>query len=395
MKLYSSLLPLVLVLGACLDPIQSRMSTDCVSGTTCQPLEQGDARAVAVGSRHACALLQERKVKCWGGAGLAGDGTRALRLTPVSVRGLTDVTALGAGDSHTCALRSSGEVRCWGENTRGQLGTGTLEPTLEPVSVLGHKEGTVALAIGHEHVCALHENGGVWCWGANGSGQLGFAPSSEQPRPVQVQGLPEGVTLLAAGTTHTCAATADGEAYCWGSNTYGELGDGRAGEGLISGPVRVKALPTPIKALTLGAGHSCALVGSGDVYCWGSNVTGALGDDTALDRLEPVQPVGLPPGMLEVKAGRAFTCALKSSGWMKCWGQNHAGQLGDGTSLHRAAPVEVQGLAAEVSQLSAGAVSTCVALRDGRLQCWGSNQSGQLGDGTQTDSELPVEVVGG
>jgi hypothetical protein len=385
--------------GACLDPIRGAAELECAPGvaaTACQPWEQrGLARKVTVGTQHACALLETGGVRCWGGTGLVGDGTRALRATAVDVRGLgSGVLAVSAGGLHTCAVLEGGTVRCWGDNSRGQLGTGDTQPALEPVDVPGLGANVVAVATGQHHSCALHAGGQVTCWGANDRLQLGGGTDTHSTRAVLVDGLPENLTALSAGATHTCASTAAGEAWCWGSNTSGELGDGQAGVDRSSGPVRVQGLTGPVRAIAAGGGHTCARVGDGEVTCWGSNVTGALGDDTALDSVMPVRPVGLPPGIRQVRAGWAFTCAVGLDGGVRCWGQNQSGQLGDGTLLHRAAPVNVTGLEDTAEDVAAGMTSGCAVLRDGRVACWGGNALGQLGDGTQTDRVAPVMVVG-
>lgn len=390
---------LALLGGACLEPIRGTADLECtpeVSASVCQPFAQrGVARKVTVGSQHACALLETGGVRCWGGTGLVGDGTRALRPIAVDVRGLgSGVLAVSAGDLHTCAVLEGGTVRCWGDNSRGQLGTGDTQPALEPVEVPGLGDNVVTVATGQAHTCALHAGGQVTCWGANDRLQLGGGSVTQSLRAVLVEGLPANLTALTAGATHTCASTAAGEAWCWGSNTSGELGDGLSGVDRSSGPVRVEGLPGPARALASGGGHTCARIGDGDVACWGSNATGALGDDTALDSVRPVRPVRLPPAIRQVRAGWAFTCAVGPEGDVRCWGQNQGGQLGDGTRLHRAAPVRVTGLEGEAEDVAAGMTSACAALRDGRVRCWGGNAQGQLGDGSQTDRVSPVTVEG-
>lgn len=384
---------------ACLEPIRGTADGTCTPGreaAACQALEQrGLARKVTVGSQHACALLETGGVRCWGGTGLVGDGTRALRATAVEVRGLgSGVLAVSAGEQHTCAVLEGGAVRCWGDNSRGQLGTGDTQASLEPVEVPGLGANVVAVACGQSHSCALHAGGQVTCWGANDRLQLGGGSVTHSSHAVPVEGLPANLTALTAGATHTCASTAAGEAWCWGSNSSGELGDGQSGTGRSSGPVRVEGLPGPARALAPGGGHTCARVGDGEVACWGSNVTGALGDDTALDSVRPVRPVGLSPGVRQVRAGWAFTCAVGADGGVRCWGQNQSGQLGDGTRLHRAAPVRVTGLPEEAVDIAAGMTSACAVLRGGRVWCWGGNAQGQLGDGSQTDPVAPVAVEG-
>ncbi|WP_342378033.1 hypothetical protein NVS55_01740 [Myxococcus stipitatus] len=393
--------------SACLDPIQSTPTpppeTDCQADVppSCPPPQpRGLARKVTVGKQHACALLETGGVRCWGGTGLAGDGTLALRATAVDVRGLTQgVLAVSAGGEHTCALLEGGQVRCWGSNNRFQLCLpDTANPALEPKPVIDLNTDVVALAVGGEHSCTLHATGAVMCWGNNDDIQLGLPsidiPNDKSPKPLAVRGLPSNLTSITAGDRHTCVASSDGKAWCWGDNRYGALGDGKSGPGVRSGPVQVQGLSGPVRALTAGASHTCARVGEGTIECWGLNASGELGDDTALNRAVPVRPVGLPSDIQVVRAGGGSTCALSPDGRARCWGANGEGQLGDGTLLHRPAPVSVSDLGGEVVDVDSGASNTCAVLKDGRVQCWGGNATGQLGDGSQTDRKTPVVVQG-
>ncbi|NTX05516.1 chromosome condensation regulator RCC1 [Myxococcus sp. CA040A] len=393
---------LVLLLAstsACLDPIRSTTAEDCDEDVAACPdtdtEQRGLARQVSVGSQHACALLETGGVRCWGGVGLVGDGTRALRAQAVDVRGLgSGVLALAVGGQHTCVVVEGGTVRCWGDNSLAQLGNNTTMAALEPVDVPGAGTNAVTVVSGLGHSCSLHAGGQVMCWGENNLFQLGGAYAGKAPRPVPVLGLPANLTVLASGANHTCAATADGEAWCWGDNTYGALGNGLANPTPEPGAVRVRGLSGPVRALTAGLSHTCARVGMGDLECWGFNREGQLGDDTALDSVTPVRPVGLSSTMRQVRAGNSFTCALDAEGRVRCWGLNGDGQLGDGTRIHRAAPVEVTALGDDVVDLSAGATSTCAVMRDGQVRCWGANALGQLGDGTQSDRVEPAVVQG-
>ncbi|MCP3163256.1 RCC1 domain-containing protein [Myxococcus qinghaiensis] len=395
---------LVLLLAstsACLDPIRSTTDPGCdEDGASCPDPDtdtgqRGLARQVSVGSQHACALLETGGVRCWGGTGLVGDGTRALRASAVGVRGLgSGVLAIAAGGQHTCAVVEGGTVKCWGDNSLGQLGNGNTMASLEPVDVPGAGTNVVAVAVGLAHSCSLHAGGQVMCWGANDFFQLGWELVGKTPRPVQVLGLPENLTVLAAGARHTCAATTDGEAWCWGDNSEGALGNGLTSPTPEPGVGRVRGLTGPVRALTAGLGHTCARVGTGDIECWGRNDRGELGDDTALDRTIPVRPLELPSTMRQVRAGNEFTCALDAQERVHCWGRNEEGQLGDGTLIHRPAPVEVTALGGAVVDLSAGVTSTCAVMRDGQVRCWGDNAAGQLGDGTQSDRVAPAVVQG-
>ena len=200
-------------------------------------------------------------------------------------------------------------------------------------------------------------------------------------------------TAVSAGVFHTCALTEAGGAKCWGSNFSGEVGDGTT-TGRLS-PVDVVGLTSGV-ALVSAEGHSCALTTSGGVMCWGLNSFGKLGDGTTVNRSTPADVVGLTIGAASVSVGGAHTCALTTSGGVKCWGHNAQGQLGDGTTTGfiSVTPVDVVGLTSGVTAISAGETYTCALTTSGGVMCWGRNATGQLGDGTTTDRDTPVDVTG-
>jgi alpha-tubulin suppressor-like RCC1 family protein len=350
--------------------------------------------AVAAGYEHTCAVTSSGGVKCWGGNywGQLGDGTTTDSTTPVDVSGLASgVMAVATGDTHTCALTSGG-VKCWGANGRGQLGDGTTTDSTTPVDIVGLASGVVAVAAGGWHTCALTSSGGARCWGANYYGQLGDGTTIDSTTPVDVSGLASGVVAVAAGGDHTCAVTNSGGVKCWGWNYSGQLGDGTTTDSTT--PVDVSGLESGVVAVAVGDYHTCAVTSSGGVKCWGANGQGQLGDGTTTDRLTPVDVVGLAGGAVAVAAGSWHTCALTSSGGARCWGDNYYGQLGDGTTIHRTTPVDVSRLASGVVAVAAGGYHTCALTRGGGAKCWGYNGYGQVGDGTTTDSTTPVDVVG-
>jgi len=360
-----------------------------VSGLT------GGVVAITTGGYHTCALTESGGVKCWGlnGSGQLGDGTTTDRSTPVDVSGLTGgVVAIAAGDFHTCALTAGGGVKCWGSNDNGQLGDGTTTPRNTPVDVSGLTSGVVAIAAGGTHTCALTASAGVKCWGANWYGQLGDGTRMWHDTPVDVSGLTSGVVAIAAGASHTCALTAEGSAKCWGSNEYGQLGNGKLG--YRPTPVDVRELTSGVTAIAAGGFHTCALTTEGGVKCWGRNNAGQLGDGTTADRDTPVDVSGLTGGVVAITAGWYHTCALTAGGGVKCWGANWYGQLGDGTTTSRNTPVDVSGLTSGVVAIAAGGAHTCALTAEGGVQCWGLNGNGQLGDGTTMGRNTPVDVSG-
>jgi len=350
--------------------------------------------AIATGVWHTCALTAGGGVKCWGfnGDGELGDGTTTDRHTPVDVSGLTSgVSAIAAGYYHTCALTAGGGVKCWGLNNYGQLGDGTTTNRYTPVNVSGLASGVSAIAAGLYHTCALTSGGGVKCWGYNGNGQLGDGTTNTRLTPVNVNGLASGVSAIAAGYYHTCARTAGGGVKCWGFNRFGQLGDSTTTTRLT--PVDVSGLASGVSAIAAGGYHTCALTAGGRGKCWGWNEDGQLGDGTTTERHTPVNVSGLASEVSAITAGRGHTCARTAAGGVKCWGWNESGQLGDGTTTERHTPVSVSGLASGVSAISAGCEHTCALTAGGGVKCWGNNEYGQLGDGTTTDRHTPVDVV--
>ena len=209
-----------------------------------------------------------------------------------------------------------------------------------------------AVAAGSHHTCALTTGGGVKCWGRNYAGQLGDGTTTDRTMPVDVVGLTSGVAAVAAGYQHTCAVTTAGGLKCWAGNVYGELGDGTTTRRAT--PVDVVGLTSGVVAVAAGGYHTCALTTAGGVKCWGLNSSGQLGDGTTTDRTTPVDVSGLTSGVAAVAAGYYHTCALTTAGGLKCWGWNVYGQLGDGTTTNRTAPVDVVGLTSGVAAVAPG-----------------------------------------
>lgn len=301
--------------------------------------------------------------------------------------------AITAGWQHTCAILA-GAAKCWGRNVFGQLGDGTdKDERARPVAVSGLESGVQAIAAGTFHSCAVAGDGGVQCWGDDEHGQLGDGTKTSRPTPALVSGLASAAQSVAAGGAHTCALLSSGAVMCWGDNDYGQLGDGTNRD--HSRPVAVSGLSSGVEAITAGDDHSCALISTGGVECWGDNRYGQLGDGTKTERSQPVAVSGLSSGVRAIAAGAVHTCALLSTR-VVCWGLNGLGELGDGTKTQRSTPVAVSGLSTGVQSIAAGPDSyhTCAILTAGSVSCWGDNDHGQLGDGTTIDRSTPVAVSG-
>ena len=219
------------------------------------------------------------------------------------------------------------------------------------------------------------------CWGSNCCGQLGdntvgdnMSVSRRVPGPVL--NLPEPAAQLALGYAHACARTASGNVWCWGRNIEGQLGDGTSIQRLM--PVMIL---TGVSSLAAGGNHTCAVLTTGGLTCWGDNGRGQLGDGTRTNRPQPGGVIGLGSGVLAVGAGREHTCAVLVGGSLKCWGWNAQGELGDGSLVDRLTPVTVAS-SASFASVTAGLEYTCALTTSGGAMCWGANPYGQLGSGS-------------
>jgi len=356
----------------------------------------GGVSSITAGQMHTCAVTTGGDVTCWGGnwTGQLGDGTTAIRPTATPVTSLASGVASIAVGRTVCATTSGGAAMCWGANRYGQLGDGTTTIRLVPTPVSGLGSGVEAIATGSQHVCAVTTGGAALCWGWNAYGQLGDGTTTDRWTPTPVSGLESGVLAIAAGGSHTCALMTGGAVRCWGSNAYGQLGNGTAVTPWTT-PTAVSGLESGgAAAIVTGYRHSCAVTTGGAAKCWGDNSMGQLGDWTYQNRLTPTQVYGLGTGVAAIAAGAQHTCALTTGGGALCWGTNWTGQLGDGTTTDQVRPWGVSGLSSDVAGLAAGSAHTCAVTTGGSALCWGYNDYGQLGDGTTTSRSLPTAVVG-
>ena len=297
--------------------------------------------------------------------------------------------SISSGRSHTCGIKTNGTVWCWGFNSNGQLGNGQSGSNLRsrfPVQVLNLTDVST-ISSGHYHTCATKTDGTTWCWGQNYYGQLGDGSLTNSSTPVQVLGLTD-VSAISGGHRHTCAIKTDKTAWCWGCNEYGQLGNGTNDD--TNTPVQVLNI-VDISAISNGRSHTCAIKTDKTAWCWGRNQCGTLGDGTNNNSNTPVQVVNLAD-VSSISSGYLLhTCATKTDGTAWCWGCNIWGNLGDGTDSGSYTPVQVLNLT-NASAISSGFGHTCATKTDGTTSCWGYNGTGNLGDGTTDDSLIPVQV---
>lgn len=347
------------------------------------------------------------------------------------------VVDITAGGFHTCAIDRAHRVWCWGLNQSGQVGLRTTgSEVLLPTPVTGLAADVQALALGDQHTCALHRDGGVSCWGGNDAGQLGDGTTTNRPQPRRIAGL-DGVVQLSASAALTCALRRDGRPWC-----FGELGN--LSDGVRSAVPKLLVELDGVAQIRLGPEHHCALMQRGTVMCWGSNLKGQLGDGTTVDRAHPTivqgltdvtelavgasangarmrdgtvrcwgynRPLGVASGtdavttaapvvglrdVAQIVLGENHLCARRSNGTVACWGDVFFSKVGDGVERDPSqrsvrVPVVLPGLIG-VQHLTAGRRHTCALLAGGMAICWGASYGGTLGDGTRQDRASPVPV---
>ncbi len=349
---------------------------------------------IATGGEFTCALLSDGTAACWGanGWGQCGDGltTYLPQNLPNPVAGISNATRLHTGFLHACALLSDGTVRCWGMNQYNQLGNGSGSPmyTGTAVSVTG-VTGAIGLGGGAYHTCAILVDGTLRCWGVNHEGQLGIGAAGGTFHTPVIPIAVTNATAVVGGDNHTCALLSDGSAKCFGDGAKGQIGDGYNTDDAT--PVPVYGLTTAV-ALAAGQDHTCALLANGQVHCWGEGYYGALGSGGTSPAWQPYSVPGMF-GVIAISAGGRNSCAVFNDQSVQCWGYNNRGQVGDGTTDQANSPVVIPGLAGTV-MLENGNEHGCAVLDGGRrAMCWGNNGSGRLGDGTTTQRLSPTPVL--
>ncbi|MBA2956375.1 cutinase family protein [Nocardioides sp. MAH-18] len=332
------------------------------------------ATSVSSGGQVTCATDGGGGATCWGANqfGQLGNGTTAGSAAPVAVAG-TGWQSISTSGGSTCGIKVDGTLWCWGLNNFAQLGIDKTAPQKKPRQV---SPGTAWSKVSTSwfNTCAITTGGDLYCWGQNLRGAVGTGGTSRLvARPVLVGPAGAGWLDVSTGGWHTCAVRGDGTMWCWGQNTFGQVGNATAG--VQTAPVQVGPA-TNWRQVSTSWGHSCGVTGAGEMACWGINKDGQIGTGTLDDAWSP-QPVGAGQVWTSVSAGDASTCALNSGAQTWCWGGNRYGQLGTGTNVGSAVPVLASALPA-LTSLTSGWMHAC-GLAGPVPMCWGSNEAGQLG----------------
>jgi alpha-tubulin suppressor-like RCC1 family protein len=377
------------------------------SSTTALTFRQVSAGVGQYSFSHTCGVTTDDRVYCWGSnySGQLGIGTntgpercsmpaeetRACSTRPVAVLGGLRFRQVSAGWAHTCGVALDYRAYCWGANFAGQLGDGTTTARLRPVLVAGglkFRQVDAGDAGGYGHTCGVsYTDNRAYCWGFNSYGQLGDRTITTRLRPVAVAG-GHLFRQVSVGGWHTCGVTTANAAFCWGWNRYGQLGDSTE-VGHRQQPSRV-AGARQFRQLDAGARHTCAVTTSDRAFCWGDGRGGQIGNGR---RYLSFWPRAVSGGLSfgRVTAGEWHTCGETTTNRAYCWGFGRG--LGNGTTTLALTPVAVAG-GLFFSQVSAGTDYTCGKTSAAVAYCWGNNGSGELGDGTEVERLTPTPVAG-
>ena len=350
---------------------------------------------IAAGSSHTVAIDKNGKVWAWGlfSSGQLGDTSDISRLTPVSVLGATKTFCqIAGGFCYTVAIDKNGRAWGWGLNNNGQLGDNSVTSRLTPVSVLGAVKTFCQIAAGSSHTIAIDKNGQAWAWGLNGNGRLGDNSTTSRRTPVSVLGAVKTFCQIAAAAAHTVAIDKNGRAWAWGFNSNGQLGDNSTLSRIT--PVSVLGTTKTFCQITGGNAHTVAIDKNGQVWSWGLNGFGQLGDNSVTSRITPVSVLGATKTFCQILTGDFHIVAIDKNGRAWGWGLNSSGQLGNNSTLSRRTPVSVLGATKTFCKISDGLCHTVAIDKNGKVWAWGANSSGQLGDNTITRRLTPVSVLG-
>lgn len=354
---------------------------------------------------HTCALTTSNVAYCWGRnqEGQIGIQTNSsVETTPQNVLEPSGVSfvGMGGGNRHTCGVTSGGLGYCWGENGLGQLGTSSRVPRNIPRAVTMPAGVTFSsMSSGNGNFqCALSTTGAAYCWGDNSFSQMGTGGTTSRLKPYPVRGS-HSFTTISTGFLHTCAVDTGGAGWCWGNNATGRLG---VGNNLATRayPYAVR-MPAGVTFTQIAAGrdHSCGLSGTGLAYCWGDNTKGQVGvSNQDISQYNGPRAVRMPTGVTftQISAGDYHTCALGSNAIVYCWGWNVSGQIGNNTpnDAYKPVPVQMPG-GVSFASVSAKYLHSCAMSTTNQAYCWGVNTNGEVGDGTQFNRDFPVPVTNG
>lgn len=360
----------------------------------------GSVRTMSIGALHKLVVLTDGTLKVSGGnrSGQLGLNFSTIATVNIAttVSTYTNVVSAVAGTEHSCIVFQNGTVKCFGANSNFQLGGGVRSGSLVPVQATQFSDIS-SVSVDSYSMCVLKTNGTGQCVGWNQANQLGSGSANSSTSPVNVSSLSNAVSISSGGNIHSCAVLSTGGLSCWGYNSSGQLGDGTTTSRNLATPVNFGASPPSVVKVATGNAHTCSVMSDFTVRCWGSGGSGQLGNGGTSNSSSPVIVSGIDASSddkkaIDIAAGYAHNCATMLSGSVKCWGAGSSGQLGNGSSNTQTTPVSVTGITNAV-QTSTGLYHTCAVLQGGAMKCWGNNSYGQLGNATYTSGTSPVSVT--
>lgn len=362
------------------------------------PLTHGQSdlfTSISSGNLHSCGLTASGKIKCFGDgqSHQLGMGASVLSVftTPHQIESEEVYSNVVSGFRHSCAIRSSNsQAYCWGQGTSGQIGNNALINTGVPLMTSGSNTFSMLSSSHGSFTCGIALITGTgYCWGLGTSGQLGNGLATTSAVPVAVSG-GHSFKKISAGEFHACGISSTNQIYCWGDNVFGRIGDATTVQ--RNAPVLVDG-GTTYKDVAAGGSHTCGITSTDDLKCWGAGSFGQLG--TGSSPTEQVSPVSVAAGGSKYKsitAGLTHTCAITTTDDLQCWGKNSSGQLGDLSFANRNLPTPISATV-KFKQVSAGGNHTCgVSLNNEASYCWGNSELGQLGNGSFNNQWEPVKV---
>ncbi|MFZ4713260.1 MAG: RCC1 domain-containing protein [Bacteriovoracaceae bacterium] len=329
-------------------------------------------KELEIDSFNHCYLTQTGKMKCWGEnlSGSIGNNTTVKSFTPIEIN-LQEIKQVRRRGDTTCALVNPGNLKCWGGYFDDTIKDGEISRTLEHEKMIAPIElktpGIVQdFSLGGDFKCIVSD-GKAYCSGRNAQGELGNGElSAEYTDWLEVKGLSKGVNKVVSALHHSCALMDSGKVKCWGSNVDGALG---SIDKSVLGPIEITGLEN-VKTIGLGNKFSCVLLKAGNVKCWGSPEFLGIGSEEKKNIVTPTLVSGLDTGVLQLSVRDDSSCALLVSGEVRCWGQNNLAQLGDGTREKRAIPVVVKNLES-ADLIAVGKEKSCAVQKDNKMKCWG------------------------
>lgn len=390
--------------------LYGRTAINTGSGDTLVPTQVsggGSWKSITIGYFHGCGIMSDNTVRCWGGngSGQIGDNSTLMRLTPTAISGGGTWKFIDAGNGHTCGIKTNDTLWCWGWNSSGQIGDNSTTQRNTPTAVSGGgswKQVSLGSYYSANHTCGIKSDNSLMCWGWNGTGKLGDNSTSNKLIPTIVTGGKLWSSVSTGGYYHTCGIDTQKILSCWGENTYYSILGIESDIKNYKVPIQVSGNDswTDIAVAGLyGEQFSCGIKTGGSLWCWGWNM-GYLGNLLGIGATEQTQPTLVTGGGTwnNIDAGHYSLCGIKSEGSLWCWGTNYYGNIGDSTFNDRNTPTQIiePGPWKDLSISGYyGDETVCAIKQDGSLWCWGYNGEGQLGNGTTTESESPVQISGG